>query len=163
MLSIISFLAVLSVLVLVHEFGHFIVAKRLGVRVLKFSIGFGPKIASIKKGDTEYLISAIPLGGYVKMAGDEPWEKLANEKGEFLSRSVGDRFKIIFAGPFLNYVLAFAIFSVIFMIFDVFTGKGFRNINLSDNLLIPIGCALVYLIIRFTLNLDYYTIILLWF
>ena len=115
MLSIISFLIVLSVLVLVHELGHFVAARRLGVRVEKFSFGFGPKIWSVKKGHTEYLISAIPLGGYVKMAGDEPWEKLANQKWEFLSRSVFDRFKIIFAGPLTNYVLAFLIFSVIFM------------------------------------------------
>jgi len=114
-LSLISFLIVLSILVLVHEAGHFITAKRLGVRVQKFSFGFGSKLFSVKRGDTEYLISAIPLGGYVKMSGDEPWEKLAGEKWEFLSRSAGDRFKIIFAGPLLNYLLAFLIFSVIFM------------------------------------------------
>jgi len=112
---LISFLIVLSILVIVHEFGHFIVAKRLGVRVEKFSFGFGPKLFSIKKGETEYLISAIPLGGYVKMGGDEPWEKLSNQRWEFLSRSVFDRFKIIFAGPLLNYILAFLLFSVIFM------------------------------------------------
>lgn len=115
LLSLISFLIVLSVLVIVHELGHFIVAKRLGVRVEKFSFGFGPKLASIKRGETEYLISAIPLGGYVKMAGDEPWEKLSNQKWEFLSRSVFDRFKIIAAGPAVNYLLAFLIFSAIFM------------------------------------------------
>ncbi|MBU1038499.1 MAG: RIP metalloprotease RseP [Candidatus Omnitrophica bacterium] len=115
MLSLISFLAVLSILVLVHEAGHFLTAKRLGVRVNKFSFGFGPKLFSVKRGDTEYIISAIPLGGYVKMAGDEPWEKLTGGKQEFLSRSIGDRFKIIFAGPLLNYLLAFIIFSVIFM------------------------------------------------
>jgi regulator of sigma E protease len=114
-LSLISFLAVLSILVLVHEAGHFMTAKRLGVRVEKFSFGFGPKLFSVKRGDTEYLISAIPLGGYVKMSGDEPWEKLAGGRQEFLSRSIGDRFKIIFAGPLLNYALAFLIFSVIFM------------------------------------------------
>ncbi len=100
---------------MIHEFGHFIVAKRLGVRVDKFSLGFGPKIFSLKRGDTEYLISSIPLGGYCKMAGDEPGEKLINQKWEFLSRSVSDRFLIIFAGPFFNYVLAFLIFSFIFM------------------------------------------------
>lgn len=115
MLSLISFFAVLSILVLVHELGHFFTAKRLGVRVEKFSFGFGPKLFSVKKGETEYLISAIPLGGYVKMAGDEPMEQLANKPYEFLTRSVGDRFKIIFAGPLLNYALAFVIFSVIFM------------------------------------------------
>jgi regulator of sigma E protease len=115
LLSLICFLFVLSILVLIHEFGHFIVAKRIGVRVEKFSFGFGPKLFSIKKGETEYLISAIPLGGYVKMAGDEPGEKLHNERWEFLSRGVWDRFRIIFAGPLFNYVLAFIIFSFIFM------------------------------------------------
>jgi regulator of sigma E protease len=101
--------------VLIHEFGHFIAAKRLGVRVEKFSFGFGPKIFSVKRGETEYLLSAIPLGGYVKMSGDEPGETLHNKSHEFLSRSVGDRFKIIFAGPLFNYILAFLIFSFIFM------------------------------------------------
>ncbi len=115
MLSLVYFILVLSVLVLVHEFGHFIAAKRVGVRVEKFSLGFGGKLFSIKKGDTEYMISAIPLGGYVKMAGDEPGVALKNEKGEFLSQSVGNRFQIIFAGPLFNYILAIVIFSVIFM------------------------------------------------
>jgi regulator of sigma E protease len=105
----------LSVLVLVHEFGHFIAAKRIGVRVEKFSFGFGPKLFSVKRGDTEYLISAIPLGGYIKMAGDEPGGNLTGKSFEFLSRSVWDRFIIIFAGPLLNYALAFLIFSIIFM------------------------------------------------
>ena len=115
MLSLISFLIVLGVLVLVHEFGHFIAAKRLGVRVEKFSIGFGPKLFSVKPGETEYLVSAIPLGGYIKMAGDEPGEKLSNKPWEFFSRRPFDRFQIIVAGPLLNYILAFLIFSVIFM------------------------------------------------
>lgn len=115
MLSLIYFIIVLSVLVLVHEFGHFFAAKRLGVRVEKFSFGFGPKIFSFKIKDTEYLISAVPLGGYVKMAGDEPGESLKGEPYEFFSRKPLDRFKIIFAGPLLNYILAFIIFSVIFM------------------------------------------------
>lgn len=115
MLSLITFLIVLSILVLVHELGHFLVAKGSGVRVEKFSFGFGPKLFGIKHGDTEYLISAIPLGGYVKMAGDEPGEALKNERWEFLSRSVADRFKIIVAGPVTNYILAFMIFAVIFM------------------------------------------------
>ena len=100
---------------MVHEFGHFIVAKSLGVRVEKFSFGFGPKLFSVKRGDTEYLISAIPLGGYIKMAGDEPGESLTGKSFEFLSRSIWARFLVIFAGPLLNYILAFLIFSVIFM------------------------------------------------
>lgn len=115
LLSLVYFIAVLSVLVLAHEFGHFITAKRLKVHVQIFSLGFGPKLWSMKKDETEYRISAIPLGGYVKMAGDEPTERLEGKSHEFLSRSVGDRAKIIFAGPVLNYILAFVIFSVIFM------------------------------------------------
>lgn len=115
MISLVYFIAVLSALVLAHEFGHFITAKRLKVGVQIFSLGFGPKLWSFKKDETEYRISAIPLGGYVKMAGDEPTERLEGKPNEFLSRSVGDRFKIIFAGPLLNYILAFIIFSVIFM------------------------------------------------
>ena len=116
-MSLVYFLIVLSVLVLVHEFGHFIAAKRIGIRVEKFSFGFGPKLFSVKTGDsdTEYLISAIPLGGYIKMAGDEPGESLTGKSFEFLSRSVWERFLVIFAGPLLNYILAFLIFSVIFM------------------------------------------------
>lgn len=114
-MSLVYFILVLSVLVLVHELGHFAAAKRVGIRVEKFSFGFGPKLFSVKKGDTEYLISAIPLGGYIKMAGDEPGEKLTGKSYEFLSRPIWDRFQVIFAGPLLNYVLAFLIFSVIFM------------------------------------------------
>jgi len=115
LLSLVYFLIVLGVLVLVHEFGHFIVAKRIGVRIERFSIGFGPKVCSVKKGETEYLISSIPLGGYVKMAGDEAGENIKGERWEFLSRSIADRFKIVIAGPLLNYVLAFLLFSIIFM------------------------------------------------
>ena len=70
MIYILAFLFVLSVLVFVHELGHFLAARRIGVRVLTFSLGFGPKLLKMQRGDTEYCISAIPLGGYVKMAGE---------------------------------------------------------------------------------------------
>ena len=72
MTTLLAFLFVLGVLVFVHELGHFLAARRLGVRVLTFSLGFGPKILKFKRGDTEYCVSAIPLGGYVKMAGENP-------------------------------------------------------------------------------------------
>lgn len=72
MTSIIAFLFVLGVLIFVHELGHFVMARRIGVRVLTFSLGFGPKLLSFRRGDTEYCISAVPLGGYVKMAGENP-------------------------------------------------------------------------------------------
>jgi len=115
MLSLISFLIVLSILVIVHEFGHFIVAKKMGVRVERFSIGFGPEIAGITKGETRYSVSAIPLGGYVKLAGETGAEGIKGEKWEYLSRTVAERARIIFAGPLLNYILAFLIFSFVFM------------------------------------------------
>ena len=71
-MTILAFLFVLGVLIFVHELGHFLMARRIGVRVLTFSLGFGPKLINVKRGDTEYCISAIPLGGYVKMAGENP-------------------------------------------------------------------------------------------
>ncbi|MCX5715514.1 MAG: RIP metalloprotease RseP [Candidatus Omnitrophica bacterium] len=114
-MSLIAFLFVLSVLVIIHEFGHFIIAKRNGVKVEKFSFGFGPKLFGLTRGDTEYRISLIPLGGYVKMAGDEP-ESATGHAGEFLSKTVWQRFKIVVFGPVLNYVLAFVLFWVIFMV-----------------------------------------------
>ncbi|MBI4845347.1 MAG: RIP metalloprotease RseP [Candidatus Omnitrophica bacterium] len=114
MLATVSFLFVLGVLVLAHEFGHFIVAKFFKVRVEIFSIGFGRKILGIKKGDTEYRISLFPLGGYVKMAGDNPEEVRKGDKGEFLSKSPGERSAIVLAGPAFNYLISFLIFSFIF-------------------------------------------------
>ena len=108
-------LVVLSILVIVHEFGHFIVAKRTGVRVEKFSVGFGPEIFGITLGATRYLISLIPLGGYVKLAGETQGE-IKGERWEYLSRSAGERARIIIAGPLLNYLLAFLIFSFVFIV-----------------------------------------------
>ena len=116
MLATVSFIAVLSILVIVHEFGHFIVAKKTGVRVEKFSVGFGPEVFGVTKGGTRCSISLIPLGGYVKLAGETGEEELKGESWEYLSRTVGERAKIIFAGPLLNYILAFFIFSFIFVI-----------------------------------------------
>ena len=115
MLSLVSFIIVLSILVVVHEFGHFIVAKRMGVRVEKFSIGFGPEIFGVTKGETRYAVSIIPLGGFVKLAGETNAEGVKGEKWEYVSRTVCERMKIIFAGPLLNYILAFLIFSLVFM------------------------------------------------
>jgi regulator of sigma E protease len=116
---LINFFAILftfGVLILFHEFGHFLVAKRLGVGVEKFSLGLGPKLIGLKKGETEYCLSLIPFGGYVKLAGEDPHEELKGEKWEFLSRSIGARFSIIIAGPLANFILAFLLFSLIFAI-----------------------------------------------
>src|SRR5512144_1285367 len=87
-----AFLLVLGVLVFVHELGHFLMARRLGVRVITFSLGFGPKLLRTRRGDTEYAVSAIPLGGYVKMAGENPDEALTGRPDEFLSRTKWERF-----------------------------------------------------------------------
>lgn len=119
----IVFLAVLSVLIIVHEFGHFIVARRLGIRVEKFSLGFGPKLFSIKGKETEYTICAIPIGGYVKMAGDTR-ESCKGKSNEFLSRPKRDRALVIVMGPVFNYILSFFCFWLIFFIgFPVMTSK----------------------------------------
>src|ERR671913_2170449 len=106
MTTILSFLFVLGVLIFVHELGHFIMARRIGVRVLTFSLGFGPKILTIKRGDTEYCVSAIPLGGYVKMAGENPEDSRTGSSDEFLSKSKWQRFQVLVMGPVMNLALA---------------------------------------------------------
>jgi regulator of sigma E protease len=104
--TLLAFLFVLGVLIFVHELGHFLAARRHGVRVLTFSLGFGPKILKVKRGDTEYCISAIPLGGYVKMAGETPEDPRSGQPDEFLSKTKWQRFQILFAGPAMNIILA---------------------------------------------------------
>lgn len=103
---VIPIVFVLGVLIFFHELGHLMMAKKLGVRVEKFSFGFGKKLFGFKIGDTEYLVSAFPLGGYVKMAGDDP-EKLKGSPEEFFSQSVRGRIAIVAAGPAMNLLLAF--------------------------------------------------------
>ncbi len=102
-----------GLLIFFHELGHFIVAKMVGVRVLKFSLGFGPKLVGKKIGDTEYLISAVPLGGYVKPLGEDPEDELAEEDKPFAFnyQPVWKRAAIVVAGPVFNLVLAFLIFT----------------------------------------------------
>src|SRR4030042_1869117 len=98
MTTLVSFIIVIGILVFVHEFGHFFVAKRTGVTVEKFSLGFGPKLIGFVRGGTQYMISAIPLGGYVKLKGENPDERLTNDRGEFGSRSLAVRAAIVAAG-----------------------------------------------------------------
>ena len=103
-------LLALSFLVTIHELGHFIVAKWNKVRVNTFSVGFGKKLFRFKKGETEYCISAIPFGGYVAMAGENPDKLKEGEvpgERDFMGKSVGARAAIAFAGPFINIVFAF--------------------------------------------------------
>ena len=115
MTTLLAFIFVLGVLVFVHEAGHFLTAKWVGVRVKVFSLGFPPKIIGRTWGDTEYRIGALPLGGYVKMAGDNPLEATGDPE-EFMSRSKWERLAILFAGPVMNLVLAVLILTVLFMV-----------------------------------------------
>lgn len=116
MLTIISFVAVLGFLILIHELGHFLVAKKMDVKVEKFSIGFGPRIFAFTRGETEYMVSAFPLGGYVKMMGEEPGEELKNDPREFGSKSVGQRMAIIIAGPLMNLFFAFLLLPIVYLL-----------------------------------------------
>ncbi len=116
--SLLSFILVLGVLIFVHEFGHFLFAKLFGVRVLKFSLGFGNKVIGRKWGDTEYLISAFPLGGYVKMFGEQQGEEVSEEDKtiSFSHKPVWQRFGIVFGGPLFNLLFAVLLFFAIFSI-----------------------------------------------
>jgi regulator of sigma E protease len=106
MTTILPFLFVLGVLVFVHELGHFLVARWHGVRVITFSLGFGPKILKFTRGATEYCISIIPLGGYVKLAGETADEARSGAPDEFLEQSKWVRFQVYIAGPVMNILLA---------------------------------------------------------
>lgn len=118
MVSILSAIVVLGVLIFVHELGHFLFAKLFGVGVEKFSLGFGTKIVGFKKGETEYLISAFPLGGYVKMVGEGGDTELSEEDKQrsFAAKPPLQRIAIVAAGPVFNLLFAWFAFVVVFMI-----------------------------------------------
>jgi regulator of sigma E protease len=111
--SILAFVFVLGVLIFVHELGHFLMARRIGVRVLTFSLGFGPKLVGFRRGDTEYRISAVPLGGYVKMAGENPDDARTGASDEFLSKSKWQRFQVLVMGPVMNLTLAVVVMAIV--------------------------------------------------
>jgi regulator of sigma E protease len=113
--TLLAFAFVLGVLVFVHELGHYLMAKKIGVRVLKFSVGFGPRLAGFRKGDTDYCLSAIPLGGYVKMAGENPDDPRTGRDDEFLSKSKWERFQVMIMGPAMNIVLAVVLMAIVLM------------------------------------------------
>ena len=115
MITLISFIVLLGILIFAHEFGHFLAARVTGVGVLKFSLGFGPKIFGKKIGETEYVLSWIPLGGFVKLLGESGNEELSpeDEKRSFCKQSVWKRILIVLAGPSFNFLLAVLIFIIV--------------------------------------------------
>jgi regulator of sigma E protease len=116
--SIVAFIVAIGVLVTIHEFGHFWVARKLGVKVLRFSVGFGKPLWMRKAGpdQTEYVIAAIPLGGYVKMLDEREGEVAAHElERSFNRKSVWRRFAIVAAGPVFNFLFAIVAYYLIFL------------------------------------------------
>src|SRR5215468_6014963 len=119
MTSVIAAIFVLGFLILFHELGHFLVAKQSGVGVVKFSIGFGPKLVGWRVGTTDYVISAIPLGGFVKMIGEDPDEEVSESDRQiaFQTQSLWKRMAIVVAGPGANLLFTFLAFSALFAIY----------------------------------------------
>lgn len=128
------FLILLGLLIFVHELGHFLVAKLCGVRVETFSLGFGRKILKFKRGDTTYCVSLIPLGGYVKMFGDDPSKEIAEseKRYSFLHKPVGQRIAIVLAGPLMNLVFAFFLFILIGLVGEPVPGNYVGDVNPSS-------------------------------
>ncbi|MRR15799.1 MAG: RIP metalloprotease RseP [Deltaproteobacteria bacterium] len=117
MVTLISFIVLLGILIFAHELGHFLAARLGGVGVLKFSLGFGPKIIGKKIGETEYVLSWIPLGGFVKLLGESGTEELPpeDEKRSFFKQPTWKRLLIVLAGPVFNFLLAIVIFFIVYM------------------------------------------------
>jgi regulator of sigma E protease len=114
--SLIAVVAVLGFMILIHEFGHYAVAKWLGVRVEQFAIGFGKRLIGFRKGDTDYRINLIPLGGYVKMSGENPMDERSDDPREFMNHSRWHRFLIAIAGPTMNILLAIILLTTVYMV-----------------------------------------------
>lgn len=127
--SFVPFVILLGILIFIHEFGHFIIARLCGVRVEVFSLGFGKKIFQHKRGDTNYCISIIPLGGYVKMFGDQPGAEISEEdkKYSFTHKNVWQRISIVLAGPLMNFFFAIFVFFVVAII-----GEDYRATTVGD-------------------------------
>jgi regulator of sigma E protease len=115
LISIISFIFALGVIIVVHEAGHLLMAKAFGVRVLTFSVGFGKRLFGFQRGETEYRVAAIPLGGYVRLGGENP-DEITDDPREFLNKPRWQRVLVYLAGPAMNVVLSVALFAVLFMV-----------------------------------------------
>src|SRR5437868_11816145 len=109
---VVDVVVMLGTLVFIHEFGHYAAAKLFGVRVEVFSLGFGKRLFGFKRGDTDYRLSALPLGGYVKMSGENPMEESTGDPGEFMAHPRWQRFIIAIAGPAMNILLAIVVLAV---------------------------------------------------
>jgi regulator of sigma E protease len=115
-ISVIAVAVILGFMILIHEFGHYAVAKLLGVRVEQFAIGFGKRLIGFHKGETDYRINLLPLGGYVKMSGENPMDERTGDPKEFLSHSRWHRFLIAIAGPAMNILLAIGLLTIVYMV-----------------------------------------------
>src|SRR6476646_10891725 len=115
LISILAMAAVLGFMILIHEFGHYAAAKYFGVRVEVFSIGFGKRLIGFRKGETDYRIAAIPLGGYVKMSGENPMNQRTDDPAEFMNHPRWHRFLIAIAGPAMNIELSIALLTGVYM------------------------------------------------
>src|SRR6516165_4897191 len=114
--AVVTVVPMLGILILVHEFGHFATAKFFGVRVEVFSIGFGKRLCGFRIGETDYRVSALPFGGYVKMTGENPSDEHTGGAEEFVSHPRWQRLIIALAGPFMNAVLAVALLTGVYMV-----------------------------------------------
>lgn len=116
LISVAAVVVVLGFMILIHEFGHFAMAKWLGVRVEQFAIGFGKRLFGVRRGETDYRINILPLGGYVKMSGENPMDTHTDDPGEFLNHPRWHRFLIAIAGPTMNILLAIVLLTVVYMV-----------------------------------------------
>src|SRR6266536_833926 len=114
--TIVAVAVVLGFMILIHEFGHYAAAKFFKVRVEVFSLGFGKRLCGFRRGENAYRISAIPLGGYVKMSGETPMDEHTGDPGEFLSHPRWQRFIVALAGPAMNIALAIGLLTVVYMV-----------------------------------------------
>jgi len=116
LISVLAVGVILGFMILIHEFGHFAVAKLLGVRVEQFAIGFGKRLFGFRKGETDYRINALPLGGYVKMSGENPMDERSGDPAEFMSHPRWHRFLIAIAGPAMNILFAVGLLTCVYMV-----------------------------------------------
>src|SRR5688572_25379218 len=113
--DIVVAMLVLGIIIVIHELGHFLVAKFFNIKVEVFSVGFGPRLLGFRRGETDYRISAFPLGGYVKMAGENPTDTVTGDPREFMSKPKYQRFLVASAGPIMNILLAIVLLTGLFM------------------------------------------------